>query len=63
MAVGHFGIASEFHKVSNRDRTLLVKMIVDAVAGRVPVFIGVTSPGLGISLDFAREAEQLGGTW
>lgn len=60
VAVGHFGIASEFHKISPRDRTRLTTIIVDEVAGRVPVFIGVTSPAVNISLDYAREAEQLG---
>lgn len=60
VAIGHFGIASEFHKVSDGDRRRLIDLIVDEVAGRVPLFIGVTSPGVGISLDYAREAEQLG---
>ncbi len=59
-AIGHFGIASEYQKISSRDRRRLTELIVDEVAGRVPVFIGVTSPGVGISLDYAREAEQLG---
>jgi dihydrodipicolinate synthase/N-acetylneuraminate lyase len=59
-AIGHFGIASEFHKVADRDRRRLIETIVDEVAGRVPVFIGVTAPGLGVSLNYAREAEHLG---
>ena len=60
VAIGHFGIASEFHKVADRDRRRLIELILDEVAGRVPVFIGVTSPGIGISLDYTRQAEQLG---
>ena len=60
VAIGHFGIASEYHKIANRDRRRLIELIVDEVAGRVPVFIGVTSPSVDISLAYAREAQQLG---
>lgn len=60
VAIGHFGIASEYQKISSGDRTRLIKLIVGEVAGRVPVFIGVTSPAGGTSLEHAREAEQLG---
>jgi dihydrodipicolinate synthase/N-acetylneuraminate lyase len=59
-AIGHFGIASEFHKISNSDRERLVELILDEVAGRAPVFIGVTSPGVGMSLEYARQAERMG---
>jgi 4-hydroxy-tetrahydrodipicolinate synthase len=59
-AIGHFGIASEFHKISDRDRTQLIRLIVGEVAGRMPVFIGVTAAGFGSSLEYAREAEDLG---
>ena len=60
VAIGHFGIASEFHKVPDHARQYLTEIIVDEVAGRVPVFIGVTAPGVGTSLNYARQAEQLG---
>ncbi len=60
VAIGHFGIASEYHKVSDRDRTRLIRLIVKHVAGRVPVFIGVTAPGVGIAVNYAKEAQQLG---
>ena len=60
VAIGHFGIASEFHKISDRDRRRLTELIVSQVDGRVPVFIGVTAPGVGIAVEYAREAEQLG---
>ncbi len=60
VAIGHFGIASEFHKVSESDRRRLTEMIVDETAGAAPVFIGVTAPGVRTALDYAREAEQLG---
>jgi dihydrodipicolinate synthase/N-acetylneuraminate lyase len=60
VAIGHFGIASEFHKISDADRRRLTEIIVDEVAHRVPVFIGVTSPAVDISLEHARQAESLG---
>lgn len=59
-AIGHFGIASEFHKLSDRDRRLLTDIIVDEVAGRVPVFLGVTAPGTRIAVEYARLAEEQG---
>ncbi len=61
VAIGHFGIASEFYKIPHDMRRRLINIIVDEVGGRVPVFFGVTSPAVAISLDYAREAEQLGG--
>ncbi len=60
VAIGHFGIASEYHKISERDRRRLSDIIVDEVADRVPVFLGVTAAGVKISLDYARQAEQQG---
>lgn len=60
VAIGHFGFASEFHKISDSDRTLLTKIIIDEVGGRVPVFIGVTAQGFNVAINYAKEAEQLG---
>lgn len=60
VAIGHFGFASEFHKISDVDRSELTKIIIDEVSGRVPVFIGVTAQGFDVAINYAREAEQLG---
>ena len=60
VAIGHFGFASEFHKISDKDRTLLTKIIIDEVSGKVPVFIGVTAQGFNVAIEYAKEAEQLG---
>lgn len=60
VAIGHFGFASEFHKVSEDERRRLIQIIVDEVAGRVPVFIGVTAPAVHIAVRYAKEAESLG---
>lgn len=60
VAIGHFGIASEYHKIAKTDRPRLTRIILDEVAGRVPVFIGVTAPSVEISIEFARQAEEAG---
>ncbi|MBN2311488.1 MAG: dihydrodipicolinate synthase family protein [Candidatus Hydrogenedentes bacterium] len=60
VAIGHFGFASEFHKISEGQRRRLIEVIVDQVAGRAPVFIGVTATATPIALEYAREAEGLG---
>ena len=60
VAIGHFGIASEFHKIADRDRKRLLEIIVDEIDGQVLFFAGVTSPSVRISLDYARQAEALG---
>lgn len=60
VAIGHFGYASEFFKLSHEDRRRLVPLIVEEVGGRVPVFIGVTGPSDRIAAELAREAEDLG---
>ena len=60
VAIGHFGFASEFHKVGDADRRLLTEIIIDETAGRAPVFIGINSQGFDISLRYAEEAEKLG---
>jgi len=60
VAIGHFGIASEFHKIGDADRRLLTDIIIDEVAGKVPVFLGVTAPGVKTAIQYARLAEQQG---
>jgi dihydrodipicolinate synthase/N-acetylneuraminate lyase len=60
VAIGHFGIASEYHKIAKSDRPRLTRIIIDEVAGQVPVFIGVTSPSTEISIEYARQAEEMG---
>ncbi|VAX15432.1 hypothetical protein MNBD_IGNAVI01-689 [hydrothermal vent metagenome] len=60
VAIGHFGFASEFHKISDSDRRLLTEIILDENAGQVPIFIGVTAQGFDVALNYAKEAEWLG---
>lgn len=60
VAIGHFGIASEFHKICDTDRQRLTETIVEEVGGKVPVFLGVTAPGVKAATEYARLAEQQG---
>jgi len=59
-AIGHFGFASEFHKIGDDDRRALTEIIIDETAGCVPVFIGINAQGFDIALRYAEEAEKLG---
>lgn len=59
-AIGHFGIASEFFKLTDADRRLIAQTVVEVVDGRVPVFFGVTGASTRIAVEYAREAEALG---
>jgi dihydrodipicolinate synthase/N-acetylneuraminate lyase len=59
-AIGHFGFASEFFKLSARQRDQVARIVIDETAGRAPVFLGVTGPSNQIALEYARQAEQLG---
>ncbi len=60
VAIGHFGYASEFHKISDPQRRRLTEIIVDEVAGRAPVFLGVAAPAVQVAVNYAKEAEALG---
>lgn len=60
VAIGHLGGASEFQKVADPDRRRSIEIVVDEVAGRVPVFIGATAPATRAAVNYAREAEALG---
>lgn len=60
VAIGHLGGASEFYKVASDDRTRLIEVVVDEVAGRVPVFIGVTAPATRQAVQYTKEAQALG---
>ena len=59
-AIGHLGGASEYFKVSQKDRELIIATVVEQVNGRVPVFIGNTCLSLSQSIENAIIAEKLG---
>jgi 4-hydroxy-tetrahydrodipicolinate synthase len=59
-AIGHLGGASEYYKVSQKDRELIISTVVEQVNGRVPVFIGNTCLSLDQSIENAKIADKLG---
>lgn len=60
VAIGHFGIASEVLKICDADRRRLSEIVMSEVAGRVPVFFGVTGASNSIAVYNAKLAEQQG---
>jgi dihydrodipicolinate synthase/N-acetylneuraminate lyase len=55
-----FGLAGEVLKLSSDERRTLTDVIVDEVAGAVPVFVGAGAPSVRGSIDLARHAERAG---
>jgi 4-hydroxy-tetrahydrodipicolinate synthase len=55
-------VASEVHKLAPEERRDLVEVVLDKVAGRVPVFVGVSAGSAGESLTLARHAKMRGAT-
>ena len=65
VAAGVHGIAilgflGEAHKLSGRERRLVVQTVVEQTAGRFPVWVGVRALGTAGAIEQAREAEELG---
>ena len=54
------GTTQENATFTEEEYKTLVKVIVDEVAGRVPVYIGVSSPATHISRKYAQYAESVG---
>lgn len=59
-AIGNLAGASEYQYCSYAERELIAKTTVDAVAGRVPVFIGTAACNLPDTIYFTQQAEALG---
>ena len=55
-----FGLAGEVLKLSGDERRSLTDVIIDEVAGAVPVFVGAGAPSVRASIELARHAEQAG---
>jgi 4-hydroxy-tetrahydrodipicolinate synthase len=55
-----FGLAGEVLKLTSEERRALTDVIVDEVAGAVPVFVGAGAPSVRGSVELARHAEQAG---
>ncbi len=59
-AVGHLAGASEYQYCAREDRETIIKATVEAVAGRVPVFIGTAANSIKDTVYNTRLAETLG---
>lgn len=51
---------SEMFKMSEAERAQIVRCVVDAVRGRVPVVISTGAPGTDVTIAFSRAAEAAG---
>jgi 4-hydroxy-tetrahydrodipicolinate synthase len=54
------GVMGEAPKLSESEAEAFVTRVLKRIAGRVPVIVGVSSPGLKLLADFARRAMDLG---
>lgn len=55
-----FGLAGEVLKLGVDERKALTDVIVDEVAGAVPVVVGAGAPSVSASIELARHAERAG---
>ena len=55
-----FGLASEYAKLSDAERVHLTKLLVERVAGRVPVIISITSHAIEVARKEAVAAVRAG---
>jgi 4-hydroxy-tetrahydrodipicolinate synthase len=55
-------VASEVHKLAPEERRDMVEIVLDTVAGRIPVIVGVTTGTSEESLTLARHAQTRGAT-
>ena len=60
VAIGHLAGASEHGKVPFEDRELIIRTVVDRVAGRVPTFFGCAAANLKDTIRNAKIAEANG---
>ncbi len=54
------GVMSEPGTLTDGERTLALRAIFEAVAGRVPVIVGCSAAGASVAIARAREARELG---
>ena len=54
------GVASEVAQLSSEERLTLTALVIEEVAGRVPVIVGASSPQVGVAVAHARAAQAAG---
>ena len=57
------GLATEVGKLTRKERQLLVQLVTEEVAGRVPVAVTVAEPTVEAQAQFANWAAQQGASW
>jgi 2-keto-3-deoxy-L-arabinonate dehydratase len=57
------GLATEVGKLTQEERQLLVQLVTEEVAGRVPVAVTVAEPTVEAQAQFANWAAQQGASW
>ncbi len=55
-------VASEFYSLTDRERQDLAELILDQVAGKIPVVIAASAPTAELAIELARHAEDAGAT-
>ena len=58
--VALLGVASEFYKIDDAERRLMIETTVDQAAGRVPVVVNITRNATELAVKDARHAEEVG---
>jgi dihydrodipicolinate synthase/N-acetylneuraminate lyase len=53
-------IGSEVFKFSEAERDLVIRRVVEGVAGRVPVVVNTGAPGTDLAVFYSKRAEELG---
>jgi 4-hydroxy-tetrahydrodipicolinate synthase len=59
-AIAHFGVASEYYKLSDEERDQLAALLPEAAAGRVPVILSVTPHATMLAVEEARRFASYG---
>lgn len=54
------GVAGEAQKLTDAERRRVIEVVIEAVQGRVPVFVGTSRDGTDATIAASREAEALG---
>jgi dihydrodipicolinate synthase/N-acetylneuraminate lyase len=56
------GVASEFYKISDKERSRMIEAAIDHTAGRVPVIVNITRNSTELAIKDARDAKAAGAT-
>jgi 4-hydroxy-tetrahydrodipicolinate synthase len=56
------GVTSETTRLNDAERNYVLEVVLNAVAGRVPVVVGTSAEGTTLCLEYSRRAEEAGAT-